>query len=161
MNFEFATADLIDDFGDHLQSCSSQFRSFGQRRRFCGPVSTIRCLEDNKLVRTQLEQAGKGRVLVIDGGGSLRSALVGDLLAELGRNNDWSGILAFGVIRDSVQIDALEFGVKALGTNPRKSSKLGRGQVDCEVAFGDVIFSPGDWLYSDEDGVVLAEKALL
>lgn len=157
----FATADLIDDFGDELQSCCLQFRSFGRRRRFAGPASTIRCLEDNKLVRSQLEQPGQGRVLVVDGGSSLRTALVGDILAGLGLQNGWVGIVAVGAIRDSLAIDALDFAVKALGTNPRKSSKLGTGRVDVEVKFGEVILAPGDWIYSDEDGLVVAERPLL
>ncbi|MEM6702103.1 MAG: ribonuclease E activity regulator RraA [Acidobacteriota bacterium] len=158
---EFATADLIDDFGDELQSCCLQFRSFGQRARFAGPASTVRCIEDNKLVRAQLEKRGEGRVLIIDGGSSLRTALVGDILAGLGLDNGWAGIVAVGAIRDSVAIDTLDFAVKALGTNPRKSGKLGIGAVDIEVYFGDVAVSPGDWIYSDEDGLVVAERPLL
>ncbi len=156
----FATADLIDAFGDELESCTVQFRSFGRWARFCGPVSTVRCLEDNKLVRQQVEQPGEGRVLVVDGGGSLRSALVGDILAELARSNGWSGIVVFGAIRDSAVIADMEFEVKAVGTNPRKSSKLGTGAVDVGVSFGEASFEPGDWLYSDADGIVVAQREL-
>ena len=155
-----ATADLIDAYADELQSCELQFRSFGQRERFCGPISTVLCLEDNLLVRESLSQDSSGGVLVVDGHGSLRTALLGDRLAELGRSHGWSGVIIHGAIRDSQIIDKMDFAVKALGTNPRKSSKLRIGQVEIPVSFGCVLFQPGDWLYSDEDGIVVASRRL-
>lgn len=115
-----ATADLIDAYADELQSCELQFRSFGQRKSFCGPISTVLCLENNFLVRDSLSRNSKGGVLVVDGQGSLRTALLGDRLAELGRSRGWSGVILHGAIRDSAVIDEIDFGVKALGTNPRK-----------------------------------------
>ena len=155
-----ATADLIDQYGDELESCELQLRSFGQRRSFCGPISTVVCREDNVLIRRTLEGAGNGGVLVIDGHGSLRTALLGDQLAELGRSNGWSGVGVHGAIRDSAVIDELDFGVKALGTNPRKSAKNGVGETDVMLSFGGAVFRPGHWLYSDPDGIVVASREL-
>ena len=155
-----ATADLVDDFEDEVQSCELQFRAYGQRQRFCGPISTVLCLEDNALVRECLSQDSPGGVLVVDGHGSLRTALMGDRLAELGRSHDWSGVVIHGAIRDSAVIHEMDFGVKALGTNPAKSAKTGSGQVDVPVTFGRVVFQPGHWLYSDEDGVIVASRRL-
>jgi regulator of ribonuclease activity A len=155
------TADLIDEFGAELSSCETQFRAFGRLTACCGPVSTIRCHEDNQLVREAVASAGDGRVLVIDGGGSLRAALVGDLLAGTALANGWSGIVVHGAIRDSVVVDELDLAVKALGTNPRKSAKTGAGERDVPVDFGGVRFVPDYWLWSDEDGIVLAERDLL
>ena len=157
---EAVTADLIDAHSDKLQSCELQFRSFGQRRRFCGPITTLLCIEDNALVRQLLSEESDGGVLVIDGHGSLRTALLGDRLAELGRSNGWSGVVIHGAIRDSAVIDQMDFGVKALGTNPRKSSKAGKGKIDISVSFGRTVFSPGSWLYSDEDGIVVSAGRL-
>ena len=154
------TADLIDAYADELQSCEVQFRSFGRRKSFCGPISTVLCLEDNALVRDSLSQDSSGGVLVVDGHGSLRTALLGDRLAELGRSHGWSGVIVHGAIRDSAVIDEMDFGVKGLGTNPRKSAKSRQGQVDIPVSFGHTIFQPGHWLYSDEDGIVVASRQL-
>lgn len=155
-----ATADLIDTYADELQSCELQFRSFGKRKSFCGPISTVLCLEDNVLVRESLSRESSGGVLVVDGHGSLRTALLGDRLAELGRSHGWSGVIIHGAIRDSAVIDEMDFGVKALGTNPSKSAKKRQGQVDIPVSFGRVMFQPGHWLYSDEDGIVVAPRHL-
>lgn len=155
----FATADLMDhDAG--LPSCSLQFRNFGAHRRFAGPVATIRCFRDNALVRQVLAETGAGRVLVVDGGGSLESALVGDQIASLAVRNGWVGLVVHGAIRDSVAIADMPLGLKALGTNPRKSAKEAAGEVGTPVEFGGVRFVPGHWLYSDEDGIVVAATAL-
>ena len=157
---DFLTADLMDADEGKLQSCSLQFQHYGQRHRFHGPVRTIKTFEDNPIVRNTLSTPGHGAVLVIDGGGSLRSALVGGNLGELGVKNGWAGIVVWGAIRDSAEIDNLEIGVKALGTNPRRSARTGSGQVDVPVSFGDVTFTPGSWLYSDEDGIVVSPTKL-
>ena len=154
-----ATSDLLDQDGT-LPSCSLQFRSFGRHERFAGPLTTVRCFRDNALVRRVLSEPGVGRVLVVDGGGSLESALVGDQIAALAVANGWAGLVVHGAIRDSVAIDGLELGVKALGTNPRKSAKDARGDVGVPVEFGGVRFVPGHWLYSDADGIVVAASAL-
>jgi regulator of ribonuclease activity A len=135
-----------------------QFRSFGAPA-FHGPVATVRCLEDNVLVRQRLEGVGDGRVLVVDGGGSLRCALVGDRLAELGATNGWAGLVLNACVRDSVDLVARGFGIKAIGTNPRPSAKAGAGEIDVPVSFGGVTFVPGALLYADEDGVIVLPSA--
>ncbi len=150
-----STADLYDEFEDDLQSVSLQLRSFGARDAFDGPVRTIRCLEDNALVKSTLATPGAGAVLVIDGGGSLQTALMGDLIAASAVENGWAGVVIHGAIRDSTTIDGLDLGVKALGTNPRKSSKLGTGEVDVQLEFGGAVFRVGAHLYSDADGILV------
>lgn len=150
-----ATADLYDRLGDELQSLPLQLRDFGGRTRFAGRVRTIRCFEDNAIVKQVLATPGEGCVLVVDGNGSLRSALIGDMIAESAVANGWSGVVIHGAIRDSATIAQLDLGVKALGTNPRKSAKLGVGAVDVEVTFGGVTFRPGALLTADEDGVLV------
>lgn len=157
---DFATADLIDDFGDELRSCETQFRRYGGRASFAGPVSTVRCHRDNALVKRLLNGPGEGRVLVVDGAGSLASALLGDMIAAAAVAGGWAGAVVHGAVRDVAALRELDLGVKALGSNPRKSAKDGAGEVDVPVTFGGVEFRPGDWLYSDEDGIVLAERDL-
>lgn len=152
---DFATADLIDIAPD-TPSCEVQFKTFGQRKRFCGRVRTIRCKEDNAQVKQTLNTPSNGEVLVVDGAGSLYSALIGDQIAEAGRKNGWAGAIVYGVIRDSVAIEAMDFGIKALGTNPKKSAKAGAGECDVPVSFGNVTFHPGDFVYCDEDGVLVS-----
>lgn len=158
---DFATADLIDDFGDELQSCDTQFRPYGKRLRFAGPIATVRCFRDNALVKKLLNTPGEGRVLVIDGAGSLASALVGDLIAAAAVEQRWAGVVVNGAVRDVATLRTLDLGIKALGSNPRKSAKAGAGEVGRPVGFGGVEFRPGDWLYSDEDGIVVATRSLI
>ena len=150
-----STADLYDVHGDDLQSLSLQLRSFGGRSSFEGPIRTVRCFQDNALLKSVLGEPGEGRVLVIDGGGSVHTALVGDIIAELGRSNGWAGVVVNGAIRDSAVVGGMNFGCKALGTNPRKSTKTGAGERDVTVSFGGVDFAPGDMLYADTDGIVV------
>ncbi|GGO09129.1 putative 4-hydroxy-4-methyl-2-oxoglutarate aldolase [Microbispora rosea subsp. aerata] len=156
----FATADLYDAHGDVLRSCVTQFRSYGGRTCFSGQISTIRCLEDNALVKQVLATPGEGRVLVVDGGGSLRTALLGDMIATSAVENGWAGVVINGAVRDTAALTTLDLGIKALGSNPRKSAKAGIGEVDVPVTFGDVTFAPGEWLYSDEDGILLSAHRL-
>ncbi|RFU42208.1 RraA family protein [Actinomadura logoneensis] len=158
---DFATADLIDDFGDELRSCETQFRNLGARTAFAGRVVTVRCFRDNGLVKKVLGTPGDGRVLVVDGAGSLASALMGDMIAESAVANGWSGVVIHGAVRDVAALRGLDLGVKALGSNPRKSAKDGVGALDVPVEFGGVRFAPGDWLYGDEDGIVVATRDLL
>ena len=150
-----ATADLYDEFGEDLQSVSMQFRSFGGRSMFDGPIRTIRCFEDNALVKSTLATPGDGAVLVIDGGGSLNTALIGDLIADSAVQHGWAGVVIHGAIRDSVAIGNLDLGVKALGTNPRKSAKTGAGELDVDLEFGGVVFRVGRRLHADEDGILV------
>ncbi|MFC5187296.1 ribonuclease E activity regulator RraA [Actinomadura harenae] len=158
---DFATADLIDDFEDELRSCETQFRGFGGRAAFAGQVATVRCFRDNGLVKKVLNTPGEGRVLVVDGAGSLASALMGDMIAGAAVENGWSGVVINGAVRDVVRLRELDLGVKALGSNPRKSAKDGVGSLDVPVEFGGVRIASGDWLYSDEDGIVVATRDLL
>ena len=161
---EFLTTDLCDAhedaIGGDLRIVAPMFRSYGGRAAFCGPIATLKLFEDNSLVRKALEQPGQGRVLVIDGGGSLRRALVGDQLAALGVKNGWAGIIVYGCIRDSRAIGQMDLGVFALATHPQKTVKRNVGEQDVPVTFGGVTFHPGEWLYADEDGVLVSRVAL-
>ncbi|MFJ4621083.1 ribonuclease E activity regulator RraA [Streptomyces sp. NPDC088812] len=149
------TADLVDRYGTDLRVCDLQFRQFGAHRGFAGPVRTVSCHEDNGLLRDLLRTPGDGHVLVVDGGGSLRTALVGDLIAGAAQDNGWAGLVLHGAVRDSVALSGLRLGIKALGTIPRKSAKDGAGAVDVPVTFGGVTFRPGDVLHADDDGIAL------
>jgi regulator of ribonuclease activity A len=151
------TADLYDRHGEDLRSCATQFRSYGGRREFHGTISTIKVFEDNTLVKEALTEDGTGRVLVVDGAASLRAALLGDLMAARAAENSWEGIVVNGAVRDVVALGGIDVGVKALGSNPRKSSKTGAGLRDVPVSFGGVTFAPGDHLYSDADGILVAD----
>ena len=149
------TADLVDSVGSDVRSCDLQFRQFGGRAEFAGPISTVRCFQDNALLKSVLSQPSAGGVLVIDGAGSLHTALVGDLIAELARSNGWAGLIVNGAIRDRIAIASLPIGVKALGTNPRKSAKEGVGEVDVPVTIAGVVFTPGRHVWADLDGVLV------
>ncbi|MBI4995461.1 MAG: ribonuclease E activity regulator RraA [Rhodocyclales bacterium] len=160
-----ATADLCDRHEEQLRTGQARvlapmFRSFGGRDSFHGPIATLKLCEDNSFVRKALEQPGAGRVLVIDGGGSLRRALVGDQLAALGVKNGWAGIVVHGCIRDSAAIAGMDIGVFALATHPQKTDKKNVGEADVAVSFGGTTFRPGEWLYADGDGILVAESAL-
>ncbi len=150
-----ATADLIDEHGDALGSCDLQLRQYGGHRAFSGVVTTVRCHQDNALLKSVLSSPGDGRVLVVDGGGSLHTALMGDLIAQLAVDNGWAGVVIHGAVRDSATLSGMPLGVKALGTNPRKSGKTGAGERDVPVSFGGVTFTPGAELFSDPDGVLV------
>jgi len=155
-----STADLVDTHAGEVRSCESQLRQFGGRLHFQGPVRTVRTLEDNALIKQLLSTPGQGAVLVVDGGGSLRSALVGDVIAGLGRKNGWSGLVILGAVRDTVALAQLDIGIKALGSNPWRSGKRGTGEIDVPVSFGGVEFRPGEWLYSDPDGILVSARRL-
>ena len=156
---QLSTADLYDEHGDDLQSCSVQFRQLGGRSAFEGVVSTIQCHRDNALVKAALAEPGAGRVLVVDGGGSLESALMGDLIAASAVACGWEGVVIHGAVRDVAALRELDLGVKALGSNPRKSAKDGVGERDVVVSFGGVDFAPGLHLVSDDDGIVVTRAA--
>ena len=157
----FKTADLCDHHSDKLTIAAPMFNDFGGEISFSGPISTVKCFEDNSFVRSQLEQPGQGRVLVVDGGGSLRCALLGDMLAQMGADNGWAGIVVYGCIRASGIIAEIEIGVKAIDTLPLKSVKNNVGEVDISVHFADADFIPGHYLYADEDGIILAAEKLV
>ena len=154
------TTDICDEFPDDVEVAEPLLRQFGGRRQFSGPVTTIKVHEDNLLVRRAVEQPGEGRVLVVDGGGSTRRALLGDILAGLAADNGWAGIVINGCIRDSVDIAEIDVGVMALATVPRKSHKHGVGEIDVSVSFAGLTFRANRYVYADEDGLLLAHKKL-
>jgi len=156
----FATADLYDKYEDQLQIATPIFNDYGGNIQFSGPASTVKVFAVNSLVRAALEEAGDGRVLVVDGGGSLNCALLGDMLADLGFKNGWVGVIVYGCIRDSAAIANMKIGVKALNTNPKKSVKRGEGQRNVSVSFADVTIAPGNYIYADVDGIVISQNKL-
>ena len=153
-----STADLYDEHGPKLSSVSLQFRDFGAVAAFAGPARTVKCHADNQLVKSLLATPGKGAVLVIDGGGWLGNALMGDMIAQSAVDNGWSGVIINGAIRDSVAMAGMPLGVKALGTNPAKSSKEGTGAIDVPVQLGDVTIHPGDMIHADGDGILVGTR---
>jgi regulator of ribonuclease activity A len=155
-----ATTDLCDLHGDAVRVVAPLFRDFGARRDFAGFIVTVGVYEDNVLVRAALEQPGNGRVLIVDGGGSLRCALLGDQMISLAHRNGWAGIIVNGAVRDVEALGAIPIGVKALAPCPRKSGKQGQGERDVPVSFGGITFTPGEWLSADADGIVVAATAL-
>lgn len=150
------TADLVDIIGADVRSCDLQMRDLGGHVEFCGRITTVKCFQDNGLVKAILQEDNPGGVLVVDGAGSLHTALMGDMIAEFGRDHGWTGVIINGAIRDSKVIGEMEFGCKALGTNPRKSAKDAAGERDVPVSFGGVEFVPGEYAYCDSDGIVVS-----
>lgn len=155
MSEQVNTADLYDERGEDLESISIQFQNLGGHTHFNGPVRTIRCFEDNALIKTILNTPGEGAVLVIDGHGSLRTALMGDMIAESAVANGWAGVVINGAIRDREAISRLPLGVKALGSNPKKSAKTGVGEVDVQLVIDHVRIRPGVRIYCDPDGILI------
>ena len=153
------TADLSDQNSD-LQYAYDLFKPFGQHIAFGGKIRTVKCFEDNSWVRKTLETPGDGAVLVVDAGGSQRCAMLGDLLAQFGVDNNWAGVIMNGMIRDSADINQMAIGVRALGTYPLKSQKKDIGEVDVVVRFAGVEFRPGEYVYADEDGIVTSPVPL-
>ena len=158
---DFTTPDLCDQFGAEVQVAEPLFRDFGGVRRFAGAIETVRVQDDNVLVREVLSGEGRGRVLVVDGGGSLRCALLGGQLATLAQTNGWTGVVVNGCVRDCSELAATAIGVKALHTSPRRSGKTGVGQRNLPLQFAGVTLRPGSYLYADEDGLIVAERDLL
>ncbi len=156
----FSTADLLDEYPESIVLMENFF-SFGEVSTFFGRAKTIHAPEDNSLVRKALERKGNDQVLVIDGGASRACALVGDKLALLAIENEWAGIIVNGYIRDSAVITEMPIGIKALGTNPRKSIKKNRGEADILLTIAQVPVKPGSWIYSDADGIIISEHNLL
>ncbi len=151
----FSTCDLYDQFEAAAQVSEANWRDYGGRRRFSGRVATVRCFEDNSRIKELSGQLGEGRVLVVDGGASLRHALVGDMIAGDLAANGWAGVVIWGAVRDVEALAALDLGVKALGSTPRKSVRRGQGEAGAPVRFAGVEWRPGDRLYADADGVLL------
>ena len=154
------TTDLWDQFSEQLQVASSEFQHFDGNRNFCGKVTTLKLYEDNQLVRNAVAESSDGGILVVDGGGSLRTALLGDLLAQKALDHGWSGITINGSVRDSEELATMPFGVLALGTTPRRSAKEGWGYRKRPVQFLGVTIRPGAWICADADGWVIAPAPL-
>jgi regulator of ribonuclease activity A len=150
-----STADLYDEHGEKLGSCDTQFRQYGAVSTFSGPAVTVSCFQDNALLKSVLTEPGEGRVLVVDGGGSVHTALMGDIIAGLAVSHGWSGVIINGAVRDVAALRELPVGIKALGSNPRKSGKTGAGDRDVVLEFGNCTFTPGAHIVSDDDGIVV------
>ena len=157
----FATADLYDEHGSRLQVCAPLFHDFGGKTDFCGPIKTLKAFEAFLLTKKTLATDGAGQVLVIDGGGSMRCAMLGDRLAQLALDHNWAGVLINGCIRDSAAIARIPIGVKAIATNPTSPAEIEVGETDTAVHFAGVHFHPGHFLYADQDGIVVSETDLL
>ena len=160
-NKKFKTADLCDDYSDDLVILSQEFKSYGKVSSFCGIISTIKCYNDNSMVRDAVNTDGSNKVLVVDGEGSTECALLGDMLAETAFKNNWSGIIINGCIRDSDIIASIDLGVFALSTIPIKSVKKGIGKNDVNISFMNTTFKPGEYIYADLDGIIISEKELV
>ena len=158
----FVTCDLCDDNADIVAVVTGlHWVSYGGRATFGGEIVTVKCFEDNSRIKERLGTDGKGKVLVVDGGGSLRHALIGDMIAENAVSNGWEGVIIHGACRDVDELAKLDLGVKTLGCVPIKSVRRGEGQTDIDITFGGVTFRPGEYVYADNNGVVTAPKALL
>lgn len=156
----FKTADLYDAHSDEVAVAEPLLRHFGGRRRFCGPIATLKVYEDNLAVHEQLKEPGEGRVMVIDGAGSLRTAIVGDILAQRGKDMGYAGYVINGCVRDIADCANIDIGMMALASNPTKPKKRGFGERGFPVAFAGVKFTPGEWLYADEDGILVCARRL-
>ncbi len=161
----FKTADLTDEFCtencDEVQAAGMVFNSYGAKSRFHGEIVTLKLFEDNQLLRDQVYSDGTGKVLIVDGGASMRRALMGDMLAATAVENGWSGVIINGCIRDSVDMATMQLGVLALGTHPLKTVKAGVGETNVSIQFADLNFEPADFIYIDEDGIIISEKPLV
>lgn len=156
----YLTPDLCDAYPDLIQVVEPMFSNFGGRDSFGGQIVTLKCFEDNSKVKEQVELDGKGKVLVVDGGGSLRCALLGDMLADKAAKNGWEGMLIYGCVRDVDVIAQTDLGVQALASHPKKTEKRGIGELNVPVTFGGVTFRPGEYLYADNNGVIISPSPL-
>ena len=156
----YSVPDICDDFPEGIRVLEPLFSDYGKNRRFGGEIITIKCFEDNSLVRDLVNKEGNGRVIVVDGGASLRHALLGDLLAGKAAENGWAGLVINGCVRDVEILETIDLGIRALSCHPLKTDKRGEGQLNVAVSFAGVRFNPGSFLYADANGMVLACKDL-
>jgi len=152
--------DICDQFSEEIVVFDPVFRDFGGKRKFCGEIVTVRCFEDNSLVAETVRRPGRDRVLVVDGGGSLRRALLGDLLAAAAAQNGWQGLVINGAVRDVEILETIDLGVKALAACPVKTDKRGEGQLEVPLRFAGAQLEPGQFLYADANGVIVARRPL-
>lgn len=157
---QYVTPDLCDAYPDLIDVVEPMFINLGGRDSFGGEIVTIKCFEDNSLVKEEVDKPGKGKVMVVDAGGSFRCAMLGDMLAEKAVKNGWEGVIMYGCIRDVDVINQLDLGVQALGTHPKKSEKKGVGEYQVPVSFGGVTFVTGDYVYADNNGIVVSPEPL-
>lgn len=157
----FKTADLCDEFSENLSICELEFKSYGKRKKFSGPICTVKVFEDNVLVKKALETIPEGSVLVVDGGGSKRCALMGDILGDIAQTRKLAGVIIYGCVRDVAELAETDTGIFAIGSMPLKSVKGGKGETDITVRFGGINWTPGHFVYADEDGVIVSEKPLI
>lgn len=157
----FSVPDICDEYLPQLQVLEPLFRPYGGRLKFCGEIVTIKCFEDNSLVKQNLATDGTGKVMVVDGGGSLQCALLGDMLGAMAAKNGWRGLVINGCVRDVEILKTIDIGVSALNSYPRKSEKKGIGDLNIPIHFAGVDFKPGQYLYADENGIVVAREKLL
>lgn len=153
--------DMCDQFEDSVQLIDVEFKDFGGRACFYGEIVTVRCYQDNSLVREVLQRNGKGKVLFIDGNGSCQKALLGDQVALLAVNNQWEGVIVYGAIRDVGEIRTMPLGVKALGTSPFKTEKRGAGEQQVSITVNTQVIPPGDYIYADLNGVLISKELLI
>jgi regulator of ribonuclease activity A len=158
---EYSTPDLSDQYPSLVRAAEPVFRDFGGRRSFGGEIVTVRCFEDNSLVKDNAGKPGRGKVMVVDGGGSVRKALLGDLIAETALKNGWEGLIIFGAVRDVDAIAGLGLGVKALASIPLKTERKGLGDLNVPVTFAGVTFSPGEYVYADSTGIIVSAEPLI
>ena len=152
--------DLCDQFPEEIAVFEAQFNHYGQHQVFFGQAVTVKCFEDNSVVKQLVNTPGNGQVIVVDGGGSMRRALLGDMLAEAAVDNGWAGLVINGCIRDVTTINTLTIGVKALGTTPIKTDKRNIGDQDIKIRFAGVDVNSGDWIYADQNGVLVSKTKL-
>lgn len=158
---EFVTCDLCDDHPDDVRVCEPLFAQFGGCNAFGGEIVTVKCHEDNSRVKELLATPGQGKVLVVDGGGSLRCALMGDMIGESAVTHGWAGVIIYGCVRDVDALAELELGVQALACIPLKSVRKGVGETNVPVTFGGITFAPGEYVYADNNGVIVSAKKLV
>lgn len=154
-----STADLCDRLGAQVRVCRLLWHCYGGRRAASGSIATVQCLDDAALLRAQLAQPGLGRLLVVDGGASLRTAILGDRMARLALDSGWAGLVIHGAVRDVARLRAMDIAVLALGQVPRRGGRTGAGRHGVELCFGEAVFRPGEWACLDEDGLVVLERA--
>ncbi|HTN31058.1 MAG TPA: ribonuclease E activity regulator RraA [Pseudomonas sp.] len=157
---QYVTPDLCDAYPDLVQVVEPMFANFGGHDSFGGQIVTVKCFEDNSLVKEQVDLAGEGKVLVVDGGGSLRRALLGDMLAEKAAKNGWAGIIVYGCVRDVDVLAQTELGIQALASHPMKTDKRGIGDLNVVVTFAGVTFRPGQYVYADNNGIIVSPEPL-
>ncbi len=155
----YVTPDLCDTYPD-VAVVEPMFSNFGGHDSFGGQIVTVKCFEDNSVVKEQVEQDGRGKVMVVDGGGSMRRALLGDMLAEKAASNGWEGIIVYGCVRDVDVLAQTALGIQALASHPMKTDKRGIGDLNVAVTFGGVTFKPGEYVYADNNGIIVSAEPL-